>query len=265
MTRFPRASAAVTLFTSIVALSAWSSVGPAAQTTPASEPQLLMINEIHLKPETAPEWTQLQKSELLPAQKKGGLPWRDTWTSAPGGDPYLRATVTPVSSLAQFDAPSPMVKALGEEGAAAFGAKNRRLVSGSHSYIVRVRPDLGFGTRPAEHKLGILTTVTAANGRNAEFEAFLKNDVIPALKKGGVTYYTVAQTVYGGDTNQYRTLIPASSFADVAKGHPLERALGADGVAKLLQKSAPFITKLERAIIRYVPDLSFRPAAPTSH
>jgi hypothetical protein len=263
MSWFPRRSAAVPLITIVSALWAWPAT-PLAQSTPSSQSQLLMINEIHLKPETAPEWTELQKSELLPAQKKGGLPWRDTWTAGPGGNPALRVTVTPIASFARFDTPAPIVKALGQEGAAAFGAKNRRLISGSASHIVRARPELGFGTRPAEHKLAILTTATVANGRTAEFEAFLRADVVPALKKGGVTYYTVVQTIYGGDTNQYRTLIPIATFAELDSGHPLEKALGAAGVGKLLQKSAPFVIKLERSVIRYLPDLSYRPTGTTS-
>jgi len=263
MSRYARASAALILVVLAAVVSATSRTR--AQNAAAPQPQLLLITEIQLKPETAPEWTQLQKDEQIPAQKKGGLPWRDTWGSAVAGDPYLRATVVPVSSIAQFDNPPPAVKALGQEGAAALNAKNRRLIASSHAYIVRSRPDLGFGTRPASLKLGILTTVTVQNGRNAEFESFLKTDVVPALKKANVSYYVVTQTVYGGDSNQYRSVIAINDFAELAKGHPLERALGADGMAKLLQKTASFVARVERTIVRHIDDLSFGPTSPTSN
>jgi hypothetical protein len=263
MTRFAPTTAAVTL----VLASLWlaTSDDPQAQSASSQQRQLLLVTEVHLKPDTAPEWTELQKAEQVPAQKKGGVAWRDTWADGPGGNPYLRGTVVPVSSLAQFDNPAPIVKALGQEGAAAFGAKNRRLVTGSRSRIFATRPDLGFGTRTGVPKLAILSTVNVINGRAADFEAFLKSDVVPPLKKAGVTYYAVAQVVYGGDTNEYVTLVLANDYAELAKGHPLERALGADGAAKLAQRSGAFVSRLERRIIRYVPELSFAPGAPTSH
>ena len=264
MTRFPRATAAVIL----VFAGLWLATSNGllrAQSTAAPERQLFMVNEIQLKPETAPDWAELQKAEQIPAQKKSGLKWRDTWASGPGGDPYVRAVVIPISSLAQFDSGNPMIKVLGEQGAAALGAKNRRLIAGSHSTIMMSRPDLGFGTRPAVHKLGILTIVNTANGRGPDFEALLKSDVVPALKKGGVTYYSVSQVVFGDDVNKYVTLSAINDYAEIAKGSALERALGPEGMAKLTQKAAPLITRLERRIIRYLPDLSFGSTGTTSH
>ena len=245
-----------------------TSSGDLLRAQSASTPQqrqLLMINEISLKPETAPEWAELVKAETIPAQKKGGVAWRDTWANGPGGDPYLRAVVVPISSLAVFDSPNPMIKALGEQGFAAYSAKNRRLVAGAHSTIVTTRPDLGFGTRPATPKLAILTIVNASSGKGPDFEALLKSDVVPALKKGGVSYYSVVQVVFGDDVNKYMTLSTVNDYAELAKGSPIERALGPEGMAKLTQKAAPLITRLERRIIRHLPDLSFGPTAPTSH
>jgi hypothetical protein len=56
-----------------------------------------------------------------------------------------------------------------------------------------------------------------------------------------------------------------NDYAEIAKGSPLERALGPEGMAKLTQKAGPLITRLERRIIRHLPDLSYGAAAPTSH
>lgn len=263
MTWFPRAGMMIP-----ACATAWLAASGSlmlAQTPPASQPQLLMVNEIQLKPETAPEWADLQKAELIPAQRKSGLAWRDTWANGPGGDPYLRAVVTPISSLAQFDNPNPLVKVLGEQPFAAYSAKNRRLVASAHSTIITTRPDLGFGTRPAAYKLALFTVINVTNGRSAEFEAFIKSDVVPALKKGGVAYYSLSQVVFGGDSHQYLSLLPADNYAELAKGHPLERALGADGMARLLQKSGSFVTRVERRIIRYLPDLSYGASMRTSN
>jgi hypothetical protein len=265
MTRFARLSAAVSLVCAGLWLASSENILSAQSASMPQQRQLLLINEIQLKPETAPDWTELQKS-MIESQKKVATRGREVWASGPGGDPYLRAIVTPIASIAQFDNPNPFAKVLGEQGFAEYMAKNRRLVAGSHSTIVTTRPDLGFGTRQGTApKLAILSIIHAANGRGAEFEALLKSDVVPALKKGGVTYYSVVQVVFGDDINKYMTLSLASDFAEIAKGSPLERALGPEGMLKLTQKVAPLITRLERRIIRYLPDLSFGPSATTSN
>lgn len=153
---------------------------------------------------------------------------------------------------------------MGQEGAQAFGEKQRRLIASTRVEIIRTRPELGFGRRPAQPNIGLLTFVTVAAGRNAEFESFLKTDVVPALKKANVGYYSVSQMVYGGDSNTYGTLLLFENYSALAKGHPLARALGENGMARLGQKSAPFIVKLERTLIRYLADLSYGPTPPTS-
>jgi hypothetical protein len=266
MTRFARLSAVVSLVCASLWLASSDSLVRAQSASEPQQRQLLMINEISLKPETAPEWAELQKS-VLDTQKKVATRGRDVWANGPGGDPYLRAIVIPIASIAQFDSPNPFVKALGEQAFAEYSAKNRRLVASSHSTIVTTRPDLGFGTRPANAppKLAILTIVNAASGRTQDFEALLKSDVVPALKKGGVSYYAVAQVVFGDDANKYMTLTLINDYAELTKGSPIERALGPEGMAKLTQKAGPLVTRLERRIIRYLPDLSFGPSATTSH
>jgi hypothetical protein len=265
MTRFSRASAAVILVLASLWLASSEGVLRAQSSSTPPQRQLLMINEISLKPETAPDWAELQKSEAIPTQKKAGLAWREAWASGPGGDPYLRAIVTPISSLAQYDNPNPLIKVLGEQGFAAYSAKNRKLVAGAHSTIVITRPDLGFGSRQGAPKLAILSVVNAASGRGPDFEAFLKTDIVPALKKAGVGYYSVVQVVFGDDVNKYLTLTLVNDYAEIAKGSPLERALGPEGMVKLTQKAGPLVTRLERRIIRYLPDLSYGPSTPTSH
>lgn len=226
--------------------------------------QLLHITYVTLKPETAPQWAMLQRDEQIPAQKKAGLLWRDTWASAQSGDTYLRAIVTPVSALSQYDGANPLIKVLGESGTQALGDKVRRFIDSGQQMIIRTRPDLGYGARSARPTLAVLATVTVAPARVAEFESLIKSEIAPAYKKANVSYYAVSQVVYGGDTNQYMTLVPVENFAALAKGHPLELALGPAGAARLTQKAGATITKLERTIVRYLPDLSFQAVPATS-
>ena len=105
--------------------------------------------------------------------------------------------------------------------------------------------------------MAILTRVDVKADKLVEFEAFIKGDWLSALKKGGGKSYSVNQVVYGGSTTEYMTLVGIDSFADLDKGHPVTKALGDDGVVKLMAKSGTFTKHIDRTIIRLDPDLSF--------
>ena len=54
-----------------------------------------------------------------------------------------------------------------------------------------------------------------------------------------------------------RIYLGIDNFADLGKGHPVTKALGEDGVVKMMATSGNFTQHIERRIIRLDPDLSF--------
>lgn len=222
-----------------------------------SSPPLMMMSLIDVKPEFTSDFGALQ-AEVMAAQRAGGQPWRETWHTASFGYPYRVAVFSPVDGLGQLDAPTFTVKGAGPAGATTINERARRMIQHQQIYLLQVRPDLGIGTRPAKPGLGVASFISVAPGREPEIEQFLKTEVQAALKKAGVTYYGVARVAYGGDSSQYMTLLLFENFTDLGRGHPLERALGADGAMKLQSKVTGIITKLERYVIRFNEVLSFR-------
>jgi hypothetical protein len=100
-----------------------------------------------------------------------------------------------------------------------------------------------------------------APGRDQDFENYTKNAYLPVIKQGQVTY-RVAQTVFGGDVDEYVTLTLRESFAEIDKGPTVVQILGAEGAAKLFQKlPAGTVTHIERSFAQFVPELSIMPAA----
>jgi hypothetical protein len=241
---------------------AQSSAQPMRAQTNA-EPQWLLIQVVHVRPEMLTEFLDFVKNEANPALQKGGVKQRHVWETATFGEAFEYVAVTPIESLAQLDGDNPIDKALGKEGAAAYRAKARRLIASSHSYAVQYRPDLSLEQQMAgPPKLAVVTSVHIAPGRNQEFENLIKTDVLPTVKKAGLSNYWVHQTSLGGDANEYVIVAPQDSFAEIGKGHPFVRALGQEGAAKLFQKTAGIIMHTERSIARYNPELSFSPPAP---
>lgn len=247
---------------SFIVAAAWmigSASVPHAQSRPTGERQFLRITEIRIKPESMRDWVELQKSEAIPMERKAGFAWREVWTS--GNEYFDRIIVEPIPDLAAVGGPNPAVKAIGVEQAAALHDRIWRMVTGVRSVIAMARADLGIGAPPAAPRYALLTILDVKNGHNAEFEAFVTGDLLPALKKGGATSFSVAQVAFGDDANRYFTLLPVSGYAEIAKGSALERALGPEGVQTLAQKSSGFVSRVERRMIRYIADLSYGPAS----
>jgi hypothetical protein len=215
-----------------------------------------------VKPELLTEWEDFQKKEAIPALQKGGVKQRDAWRMV-FGEAYETAFVSPLANFAARDDSSPIVKALGEEGARAYGSKSRRFVAGSRSYVVRIRPDLSYPAETWPPTLAVLSTASIAPGRMTDYTNFIKNEILPVQKQAQAPYL-VSQTVFGGDANEVVTLSLVKTFADLDKGPATVRVLGPEAAAKLSQKTAGLVMHAERFVMRYVPDLSFKGVTTTS-
>jgi hypothetical protein len=229
--------------------------GWAQPEAPAS--QLMIMSVIDVKPEFTSDFGALQ-GEVMAAQRAGGQPWRETWHTAIFGNPYRIVVFSPVDGLGQLDGSTFTIKGAGPAGATTINERARRMIQHQQIYLLQARPDLGIGTRPAKPGLGVATFISVTPGREPEIEQFLKTEVRAALKKTGVNYYGVARVTYGGDASQYVTLLLFDNFTDLGRGHPLERALGADGAMRLQAKVTGIVSKLERYVIRFNEVLSFR-------
>jgi len=226
-------------------------------------PTWLAINVVRVKADMTSEYEDFVKKEAIPTLKKGGVKGREAWGTGVFGEAFEIVYVTPIESFARYDSPSPIVKALGEEGARSFGAKQRKFIVSSHTYGVQIRPDLSLmGDMSAPPKLAIINSIHTAPGKGPAFESLLTADVLPAVKKAGVKNYLVSQTVFGGDPNEYVTLTLIDNFAELDKGSPLVRGMGGQAAFnRWLAKVQGVVASQERSVARYLPDLSFSSTA----
>jgi hypothetical protein len=230
------------------------------QETPTA-PEWLSLTIVKVKPDMLPEFQNFMRNQTNPALRKAGVQWRDVWqNTAAAGDAFEYVIVSQVGKLAEFDGPSPIEKALGSEGSAAWFAKAGSMVTSVHRYLIRTRPDLGhFAQMTGPPKIAVVTTYNVVPGRNLDFENYLKNDLAPVMKQGKASFL-VSQTIFGGDGNQYVTLLLRENFAELDKGPLPMQVLGAEGAQKLFQKMpAGALKHVDRSIARYVPELSIAP------
>jgi hypothetical protein len=232
---------------------------PSATATPPAAPVFMRLTIVEIRPEMVADYVALQKGETIPALQKAGLPFRHAWRTGQFGTGFMVAYIAPIASFASLDDPNPLLKSLGEEAYRQYQTKASKLIASTRTYALRDRPDLGLktdGTPMA--KLGVLASVEVVAGRANEWETVLKNEWTPALKKAGVANYSVSQVVLGGSVGQYYTFTPLENYAQLDKGHPLVQSIGEAGMNRIMAKMSPSTRSVERFIIRYDEELSFR-------
>ncbi len=229
---------------------------------PAPARERLAVTVIQVKPEAVMEFENMIRTEINPALAKGGAKWSDVWKTATFGNGFEYFIVGPIESFAQYDSPGPLMKGLGREGYGAWAARAGKLVNGLRTFAMEFNPELSHETKmTGPPKMGVLSLVSVAPGRGAEFESYIRSEMLPVVKRSGVAGYWFHQSVMGANPNEYVTLVLQDNFADLEKGPPWARVLGREGAAKLMQKLAPgVVTHVDLKHIRLAPELTYRPS-----
>jgi hypothetical protein len=218
-----------------------------------------------VKPDRVTDWIEMQKSDTIPMQQKGGVKQRDTWQSgAPFGEGNTFAIVTPIDKFATYDMPNLARRVLGDAAAQAYANKLAAMTVSRRTFAIQDRAELSIAPATnAKIVAAILTDTTIVSGHAEQFESYIKNDLLPLYKKDNVAGFLVSRTVFGGNANEYHSLLLLSSFAEIDRGPAQLRLLKPPEAAAMAAKVQPHVEHVERTILRYVPDLSYRPK-PTS-
>jgi len=250
-----------TLWAAMLTLS--SSTLCLAQTTP-TPPQRFRVTVTQVKPDMLNEWMDLQKNEVNPAMKKSGVA-RRTVLRHVFGNTYEFISITPLENYASLDAGgSPFAKALGPEGAARLGAKTRKCINSSRSYVGTGIPELSLppdATNPPP--VSISTRVRLAQGKRQDWINFQKNEILPLYKKakaeGMIAGLNVSGRGFGSSNTEVSITTYYNKFADLDGGNVLGRVAGGQGAAtKIFAKGAGLSTTIETVVRRRVEELSYR-------
>jgi hypothetical protein len=216
------------------------------------------VTVVRIKPDMIDEWIDLQKNEVIPAQKKAGVKERTVLQTAIG-NAFEYVISTPYPSFAALDAPPANVRALGPEAAARLAAKIRKCVDVQRSYLSNRVDDLAIppGTAIASRT----TVLRPAPGKMQDYLSHIRADVLPAMKKakadGKIAGYRVATRGVGAQAGEVTTTTFYNTFAQMDAGNPVVQALGAAAAAPITAKGAALATGVQTIIRRRVADLSF--------
>src|SRR5882672_1741721 len=87
---------AAALVVAALALAGIALVNRAGAQAPQPTPVRIQVTIIQLRPDMMTTWEDLQKNELIPAQKKAGLPWRHTLANGASGQGFTRVMIVPL-------------------------------------------------------------------------------------------------------------------------------------------------------------------------
>jgi hypothetical protein len=208
----------------------------------------------HVKPDMLNEWLDLQKNEVVPALKKGGVPSR-TVVSTFFGNAGEYVQIQPFQKWADFDSPSPLVKALDAPGATRLNEKLRKCLVSQNSFEQQRLVDISNVLTPPP-EVSVWVRYRIAPGKMNDFIAMVKSEVLPVYKKSK-TFLVVNRIGPGANTNDVIMVTGYQKYAQMDGGPFLTQQLGEDGAAKLAAKFAPFRTTVEVLVRHRVDDLSF--------
>ena len=215
------------------------------------------VTVTRVKPEMQNEWIDLQKNEVVPALKKGGVANRTVYATGLFGNAFEYIIVQPMGKFAEFDSPGAQAKALGPQANARLAEKLRRCVEATNSFMATRVDDLSNLTSDAANApvVGYLR-LRVAPGKMQEVRNMIKAEVTPIFKKQQVGL-TVAQRGMGANANDLTFSTAYAKFADLDSGGPIMKELGAEGNAKLVAKFNGLVTVIENNVRNRIADLSF--------
>jgi hypothetical protein len=107
-------------------------------------PKMIRTNRVLVRPDKVEEFRALLKAELLPAVHKAGLTTFGIARTMYGGPRNEFRGVSAISSWADLDGTSPIVKAMGQAAYDSFAAKVGALTLENEYNVYRFMPDLSY-------------------------------------------------------------------------------------------------------------------------
>jgi len=230
-----------------------------AQSTPAPEWSLVTLTTI--KPEMRANYEAFQK-EMSAAYKKAEVPSRAVLQTMMG-NVFQYVSVTPLAHFADMDGPSPVERALGKADAEGLMRKGAACLTSVQRVASLALNDISIRTKTQEKsQYVIVTSYHLAAGKEADFNAWMKNEYLPAIKKAEVKNLWLSASVFGGERNERIAVRPIKNMAEIDAGPVLTKALGQEGANKVWAKTAGVIDSIHFSVLRYRTDLSYDTSPP---
>lgn len=229
-------------------------------------PQRLLglVNEYTIKPGMMTAYLQWAEKEAIPLYHKAGIKEAYFFTNI--YDSAERNIVTFIEVHPSFAAIKARNEAFtrnnSEATRAAWSAKAREFIESTRAYIVEGLPEVSWRNPNLKKPLlyYLVTDRFIAPFRGRDYEAYLKNEYLPLVKKANANGITVTRLRYGGELGHYSVFSGVDDLTELDQPSKITQAAGGqDAIFKMQQKLAGIVQRSESRILRLRLELSIIP------
>jgi hypothetical protein len=240
--------------TALVLVGLFVALQSAGAQSPPAAPPWLQMTVVQVDPAFIDEYLAMQRDITARLRRAQGATWRTVHRSDVFGDTYQFMTVTPVQTLASFDAAGRNVDA----ELTALNIRAQKYVKTQHSYGIRTIPELDNPLAQNQAPTMMLVNIArVVPGKEQDYLNLMKSDFLPHYTKAEYRH-TNGIVTFGGPSG-FIHMFYINNFAKLDEGSPVVRALGIPAAQGASAKFAGLVTSEEKWVARLVPDLSFGP------
>lgn len=234
----------------------------------SKRPRIGVVGEYTVRPGMMTAYLESAKKDGQPLYIKAGVKEAYFFTNLYGPDRNIVTLIEVHDSFAAYKARNEaFTKNNSKEALDVWSAKVREFITDQRVYIVDEMDELSW-MNPKLKTPPLYYNVTErfiAPFRGRDYEAYLKNDYLPLVKKSDSNGIMVSRLRYGGEAGHYFVFTPVNDLADLDGPSKITQAAGgADGVAKMQQKLVGIVQRSENRMLRLRPELSIFPAQNTA-
>ena len=226
---------------------------PAAAQSSSGPPAMVDAGVVRLIPGMTAEFEALQKERVAMYKSENYKGSRQVYQTIRGNNHEYRV-ITPLNKFGDLDD----AQQIGPDGwSDSWFSRIFKTIDNRTAGIYQVRADLSVPDPPDRTPGMTLLIITEVNyGKAAEYEAVMK-EIQAAYKKVNETGLGVYRSRIGASRRAWVSAYSLDNWADLDTPGPLRRALGEEGVRKLLSKLQGVVGSSQRIVIRHRPDLSY--------
>jgi hypothetical protein len=117
-----------------------------------------------------------------------------------------------------------------------------------------IMPELQAGAEPPE--LLILMSQTLLPGKRQEYTAWLRDEMLPALRESDLLGVVSNEVAFGAEGRTWVFAVPVATWATLDEPMPLYESMGPEAAEALMARGDSMVDRSETIVLRTRPDLS---------
>jgi hypothetical protein len=234
-------------------------VAALASSASAQDGTIRSVTLYTVKPDRVGDFQAEIKEYNAVLAKGGSTRYDSVWVSLTGPREY--ALVSYRDKWADLDAGAdPKMKDQAADQAR-IGLRIIACTESSRRIIDEIKPELSLPDSGEVPKMIRVLVTDVRPDKIGDYLDLMKNEILPAVKKGGVKDYTFASRRFGAPNTQFISVAGMNSWADFDGEFGAEKGLGKEGYKALVAKVRMLITSSQYDVYRFESDLSYLPPA----